>query len=483
MTYCMACGISDCASRCDSCKKLLLDASPFLCQPTMAEMGGLQLSTELLLSPPPSPPPPFLCQPTMAEMGGLQLSTGLSPSPPPSPPSPFLCQPTMAEVGGLQLSTGLSPSPPPSPPSPFLCQPTMAEMGGFQLSTELLLSPPPSPPPPFLCQPTMAEMGGLQLSPSPPPSPPSFQPPSLLRSWLDSEGLADATRSQTGLRSAGIIRKLTVAFAIAKLIRHLKDSVASYSQDELLHLCRVDNFSVQMSPDRTSEPGWEVLMEANMITPPMTLQVIKKPQGGGNFSTFASEKQIWGGDNIIDAIVSRHSSFCFAKEVASQDDTKNDSTICYALGVLLDCIFSGGSTMRTTVSSPENPQDTMDDFLRSLSVSPSQFASNDNKYESETRPTKCNRKIMHHEEEISMYLESSQVSRVVRDLLDCGQDRIHSDSTYLSLDTAIVDLHLLLLNPSRLVFEESHQLSPITTMHGRSSETSSLSPSCFKWHK
>eukprot|EP00956_Cyclotella_meneghiniana_P028740 scaffold67786_cov85-Cyclotella_meneghiniana.AAC.1 len=358
MNYCMACGISDCAARCDSCKKLPAGTPPFLCQPAMAEMGGLQLSTELL--------------------------------------------------------------------------------------------------------------------PSPPPSPPSFQQPSLLRSWLDSEGLADATRYQTGLRSASIIRKLTVAFAIAKLIRHLKDSVASYSQDELLHLCRVDNFSVQMSPDRTSEPGWEVLMEANMITPPMTLQVIKKPQGGSNFSTFASEKHIWGGDNIIDAIVSRHSSFCCAKEVASQDDTKNDSTICYALGVLLDCIFSGGSTMRTTVSSPENPQDTLNDFLRSLSVSPSQFASNDNKYESETRPTKCHRKIMHHKEEISMYLESSQVSRVVRDLLDCGQDRIRSDSTYLSLDTAIVDLHLLLLNPSGLVFEESHQLSPITTMHGRSSETSSL---------
>lgn len=91
--------------------------------------------------------------------------------------------------------------------------------------------------------------------------------PTPLRAWVDLE--ADKITSlQTG--RASLIRKLTVAYAIGELLKHLKDSVLSYSQDEILRLCCVDNFSVTVTDGVTDEGG---VMGIDMVSPPMSLKV------------------------------------------------------------------------------------------------------------------------------------------------------------------------------------------------------------------
>ena len=125
---------------------------------------------------------------------------------------------------------------------------------------------------------------------------------------------------------------------------------------------------------------------------------------------------------------------------------------------------------------------TMNSFLRSLSISPSAFGMNDASSLSETthpetsRPAKCSRVPTH--TSIASQVVSSQVYRLVRDLLDCQNalDSIYrSDNAYQSLDAAIEDIHMLLLHPVRFVCQGVNQwLSPITTMYGRSSEAESI---------
>ena len=307
-----------------------------------------------------------------------------------------------------------------------------------------------------------------------------------LGTWLESHQREATPQSQSmDLQKANMLRKLNIAFAIGKLLHHLKDSVSSYSQDELLRLCCVDNFSVCF-PGPTGENGFDVLMGIDMIAPPLSIKVIMKSFGGSD------ERQ---GD--IDTIITRHSPFCCAR-VAPRDGM-NDNDICYVFGRLLHFIFLGGAPTvggdTTVLSLPENnlaqsPIDnfsrqiqdnhhTMNSFLRSLSISPSAFGMNDASSLSETthpetsRPAKCSRVPTHTSIAYSQVV-SSQVYRLVRDLLDCQNalDSIYrSDNAYQSLDAAIEDIHMLLLHPVRFVGQGVNQwLSPITTMYGRSSE-------------
>ena len=279
--------------------------------------------------------------------------------------------------------------------------------------------------------------------------------PTPLRAWVDLE--ADKITSlQTG--RASLIRKLTVAYAIGELLKHLKDSVLSYSQDEILRLCCVDNFSVTVTDGVTDEGG---VMGIDMVSPPMSLKVMPKYFGSSNNDTFANART-WGRD--METCITRHSPFCCAK-INAHDKTRNDGSICYALGVLLDFIFSVGNTI-ANISTASPRESLMNDLLRSLSVDPE-----------ETRPT--NHARMSSQcigESLTNVTGHGQVKGLLRDLLSCESIELtsRSETAYVSLDSVLDDMHLLLLDPSRYVFDANHQLSTDTKMYGRSSEATTL---------
>jgi hypothetical protein len=122
------------------------------------------------------------------------------------------------------------------------------------------------------------------------------QVPSL-REWVYSEAppyhLNDSCLQPP--LTAGLTRKLSLAFAIGKLLEHIKASVSSYSQDELLRLCSVDNFALHTLVDGACDAGWE-LIGVDMISPPMSLRV--------ELNSSDSEG--------ITAFVTRHSPSCCA---------------------------------------------------------------------------------------------------------------------------------------------------------------------------
>ena len=284
--------------------------------------------------------------------------------------------------------------------------------------------------------------------------------PIPLRAWVDLEAV-QTTFLQ--IDRSSLIRKLTVAYAIGELLKHLKDSVLSYSQDEILRLCCVDNFSVTVHADGvTDEAG---VMGIDMVSPPMSLKVIPKYVGCSINDTFANAGAR-GRD--IETVITRHSPFCCAK-ISAQDKTRNDGSICYALGVLLHFIFSGGNTTdNSNASLQENSQHStlMNDLLRSLSVGAEETHSTKRAFVS----SQCI------EESSTNATGYGQIGRLLRDLLSCESLELtsRSETAYASLDAVIDDMHLLLLDPSRYVFDVNHQLSKDTKMYGRSSEATTL---------
>jgi hypothetical protein len=224
-----------------------------------------------------------------------------------------------------------------------------------------------------------------------------------------------------------------------------------------------------MVANSACDEGWEV-SGVEMVSPSMAIQVMPKSSSGAIESV----------GNCIDAVVTRHSPFCCAKK-STPDERDCDSALCYALGVLVRFIFSDGTSLDSSSNSQENPQETenqyyMNDFLRSLSISPSRVIMNTNDLSEPSRPTKSICAPSHYDRKsISVLDMPSPVAALVRDLIACQQvNDIFGSRTLITLDAAIDDLHMLLTRPGQFLFGANQELPTVTNMYGRASESSAL---------
>lgn len=307
-----------------------------------------------------------------------------------------------------------------------------------------------------------------------------------LRTWVASERLKTSRRkelsfqSQLELQRACVLRKITVSFAIGKLLQHLKSSVSSFSQEEILRLCSIDNFAVRVATDATCDEGWEVA-GIDMISPSLSLRLVSSLFDSSTFFESSGDAEHCGRD--VDAVVTRHSSLCCSKQ-DSQDRTGDDSFLCYSLGVLLHFLFSAEFPLDT------NPTSTFKEhFNRSLSISFDECANN-MKDDPRQLTMKCEEGAMessrpnksiclasqHQTRFVCHSMSIPNVSRLVEDLLECesANDLFCRDDSILTLEAAINDLYLLLRNPQRYLVESSYPLRVCTKMYGRSSEAKAL---------
>jgi hypothetical protein len=312
----------------------------------------------------------------------------------------------------------------------------------------------------MLCQPVAAPADdffspvGGRTSPEPTVLP--------LQLWFNSEATKVSSQNHTPGSTAHLsntrasaLRKLTVGFALGKLLEHLQASVSSYTQDELLHLCSIDNFNVHIHPDGASDESWEIA-GAGMVSPPMSLKVTLRDFDSTNFFASGNEGDNWGRD--VETVITRHSPFCCAKQ-AVKDEAQNDGNMCCAFGVILRFIFSGecleGGNNSELSSNPQELQGCVGDFLRSLSIPPEDMSLGSNK-----------RRASHqHQENFNFY---HVISQLVKDLLDFVPNNC------ITLDSAINDIHRLLQEPARFLFESNHQLATATKMYGRSVEAKAI---------
>eukprot|EP00804_Cyclotella_cryptica_P020127 CCRYP_014899-RB/>CCRYP_014899-RB protein AED:0.03 eAED:0.03 QI:211/1/1/1/1/1/6/342/1334 len=286
---------------------------------------------------------------------------------------------------------------------------------------------------------------------------------------------------QLGLQRAAILRKITLSYAIGELLQHLKFSVSSYSQAELLRLFSVDNFSVHVSTDQTSDEGWEV-MGVDMISPPLCVQLTSNLFSISDFFESAVDGEDWGRN--VEAVIARHSPFCCAKSV-TEDETRDGRFLCFSLGVLLHFLFSGENRLDESVKAGTCQHESAEDahrvdFILEQSRRPKSariqsqhirsVSSADNGHDlmnvnSTFRPLHC-------------FGYTHAVSQVVKNLLDCESvgGLFCPDDAYPSLEAAIKDLRLLLREPNIFLFKSNDVLviPAKGKFYGRSLEVSAL---------
>jgi hypothetical protein len=238
-----------------------------------------------------------------------------------------------------------------------------------------------------------------------------------------------------------------------------------------------------MSSDKMSEEGWEV-DGVELISPSLHLKLATSPFAGTNFFADANNEDMGrkvGGD------ITRHCAFCCATKPAAQDETRDESLICYSFGALLHHLFSGES-LQSRIKPNESKERSGDqsrsakhlciysrqeDFSRAISLS-SPSPSNERGYNHGSRETDV--------PSLRRMVSSPAVSQLVQNLLDseCDCDLFRSDDSYSSLGAALSDIELLLGEPRRFLFRHLYPsakrglIFSKDKLYGRSVETAAL---------
>jgi hypothetical protein len=304
-----------------------------------------------------------------------------------------------------------------------------------------------------------------------------------LRQWV----LNQSQDNSAGLDQEKLVlmRKVTMAYAIGRLLQHVKDSVSSYSQAELLRLCSVDNFAVHMSADSTNE--FEAV-QIDMVIPEISMKITSH--------TETNENEKWARN--VETVITKNSPFCCAKS-AAQDEIGDDSSLCYSLGVLLHCTFSGedissgdgnyGDNLMMAAASHNNsrigvnddqsshpakliciPFQHENDFSSSISLS---------SHNNHTFSGPNTRSTTKHLPSLQSLGCPSNISQLVNNLLDCECEvgLFRPEDSYPSLSIAVDDISLLLREPCTFLFQSNAPALNTTSdkLYGRAFEAASLS--------
>jgi hypothetical protein len=272
-----------------------------------------------------------------------------------------------------------------------------------------------------------------------------------LPQWIQEQASSNSNTHQTSHNQrAGTIAKVKVAYAISKLLEHIKAAVCNYSQAEMHQLCSLKNFLVRTFHDMLS--GQDQVVGVDMISPYMSVQFVSS-QSFPRVSPFANEIVLT--ENNIEIVITRHCDFCCATKAVSQNEQRDDNLLCHSFGVLLYNLFCGQSLTEGRKEPPASIQE-LDGH--------------------EHLPPAKKSICMTCTPSLSSFTTTS-ISRLVNSLLDCQlATEVRSEDAYTSLEVAIGDLQLLLKEPRVFLFDyENRFLNRDTSkLYGRKEEVSAL---------
>ena len=164
----------------------------------------------------------------------------------------------------------------------------------------------------------------------------------------------------------------------------------------------------------------------------------------------------------VDTVITRHCSTCCSTKTDNEDGNRDDSLLCHSLGTLLYFMFSGDDSLPDESIKPSGSEEEEDNI--------------DPPHCKKSTLSTCTSKMI----SLSRYATTS-IMRLVRILLDCGDrdEKNRSNEAYSVLDEVIHDMHVMLLDPTRYLFEqETTCLNKASDkLHGRANEISALADS------
>ncbi|KAL3801671.1 hypothetical protein HJC23_013176 [Cyclotella cryptica] len=136
---------------------------------------------------------------------------------------------------------------------------------------------------------------------------------------------------------ASLIRKLTVAYAVTKVLHHISGSQCIINDDNIKRLFSVDNFVVKMRDDELSDLSSEV-KGIDVIFPSLSVQISSNRIS--SCARFDFPADVSTGRNVEVTVRSNGSKFCHQRLV-SEEEGCDERTLCYMLGHFLHSFFCG----------------------------------------------------------------------------------------------------------------------------------------------
>ena len=289
-----------------------------------------------------------------------------------------------------------------------------------------------------------------------------------------------------------LLRKTTVAYGIGELLRQTRARRDPASPPMPLdEQCIMDNFVVRTkAAGRSSHPSWKDIEGVDMLSPRLSVNIVEP--------SFLREVI----DNDQDDTMGRYLEVEFPSHPDADDaavfvDQCEEDHRCHSFGALLCELFSHCSPTSAADtrgirfhSSEDEPESTSKngDAPREPARKKTQLVDFRAVSVTGIRSTTAGREKSGSALPIGAYITlleeglPSSICLVIRNLLECGEDN-RPDGAYDSLEEVTKDLHLLLLDPSRFLFDNeptydergNPQLSfREHKLYGRENEVSSI---------
>jgi len=282
-----------------------------------------------------------------------------------------------------------------------------------------------------------------------------------LQEWIEDEAKKQVWQNENKYWREWIIRKTTIAFGITELLRHSRN----YSRTDTLSFS-IENFSVRINIEQTagrfSQPTWNNIKGVDMISPQLSSDIVEP------FFLCNSFLFPHGSDDAEDQILGRYLEVIVQTlpDGYSTASTVNqiEESCCHSLGVLLYELFSHspplqdaglGNTRLYNKESQLESNDVLQEPVRKrtrLSDSTA-IAAQSPSFEEATEENQ-ETPFSPHIPLMKLGFPAS-ISMLVQNLLECrGGNDNSPEGAYESLETVSKDLHLLLLDPNHVLFDQ-----------------------------
>jgi hypothetical protein len=265
-----------------------------------------------------------------------------------------------------------------------------------------------------------------------------------LKEWVELERQRSSQDEK-----ASLVRKLSVAYGIAKL---LESSSIGHER------CSIDNFAIQESFE---EFRW-VVGGIKMLTPRHQV-ILESTLFLRDFEEMVSDESMKGREVKVTFLDDGSTS----SKQTGECDVRDEMQLCYVLGELLHYLFLGDNLQNTCQSQEEacNTNGSEDDLggdavvlqpskKQTREMSFSNCSINLGSTAGTNRLGQCGENVPTKRRLLVDYGCPPSISQLVEDLLSCGDNLFRSDSAFKSLSDASNDIHLLLEEPS-IFFERT----------------------------
>ena len=260
-------------------------------------------------------------------------------------------------------------------------------------------------------------------------------------------------------KKASLIRKVTVAYAVALVIQHLSN--VGFSTESIEEVCIAKNFVVRCGKDQV-DLGWEV-KGVDVVSIEVSVGLDLQPTNRSSTAVSGLSHDGIAG-KIINPIIT---SEFYEESDSDEDSTKDHGKLCQILGRFLHTFLSGQehiATQRTVLSS------NIDDLTFT-----------EPRRKKKLPDDSCSRSTKGNVASLAQSGYPNSLSEVVKNLLESQDDIFRPDDCYQSLPDIIGDLLILLQDPERFLFDQYHLHSEkkripfhVDKLYGRSKEVAAL---------